>query len=112
MVGEELLHSSHISDSDRERGMVSHHVEELSGGYSSLHEATFRAVDLNVINPSTVATLTSAIQHSLHSLLNSLTANLSHFPDILSVFQYLKEQHLCNALADLLVYILHNSSAD
>ena len=55
MVGEELLHSSHISDSDREGGMVSHHVEELSGGYSSLHEATFRAVDLNVINPSPVA---------------------------------------------------------
>ena len=63
MVGEELLHSSHISDSDRERGMVSHHVEELSGGYSSLHEATFRGkqlimcsknptcLQLNVINP-------------------------------------------------------------
>ena len=58
----------------------------------------------------TVATLTSAIQHSLHPLLNSLTANLSHFPNLLSVFQYLKEQQLCNPLdTDLLVYILHNS---
>ena len=58
----------------------------------------------------TVTTLTSAIQHSLHPLLNSLTANLSHFPNLLSIFQYLKEQQLCNPLdTDLLVYILHNS---
>ena len=58
----------------------------------------------------TVATLTSAIQHSLHPLLNSLTANLSQFSSLLSIFQYLKEQQLCNPLdTDLLVYILHNS---
>ena len=51
IISEELFHSSYISDGDRERGMVGHHVEKLSGSYSSLHEATFGAVDLNVIDP-------------------------------------------------------------
>ena len=62
MVGEELLHSSHISDSDREGGMVSHHVEELSGVACMKRHS--RAVDLNVINPSPVA------QHGGNRILN------------------------------------------
>ena len=58
----------------------------------------------------TVATLSSAVQYSLHPLLNSLTTNFPQFSNIPSIFQYLKEQQLCHALdVDLLVHILHDS---